>query len=171
MGQDGMSSHSGAQLDAIAGVAQLFRERSVDYWLFGGWAVDFWVGHATREHGDVDLAVRLRDRPAVHEFLLADGWHPAPVDDEAIGAGYRRDDVLLELTFVETDDEGRVLIPFADGPAVWSTTPFGDVTRELLGVRCRTVPLPVLRADKSTPREDDDDAVKDVADHEALSRL
>ena len=35
MGQDGMSSHSGAQLDAIAGVAQLFRERSVDYWLFG----------------------------------------------------------------------------------------------------------------------------------------
>jgi hypothetical protein len=29
----------------------------------------------------------------------------------------------------------------------------------------------VLRADKSTPREDDDDAVKDVADHEALSRL
>ena len=98
------------------------------------------------------------------------GWC-APFDDEAIGAGYRRDDVLLELTFVETDDEGRVLIPFADGPAVWSTTPFGDVTRELLGVRCRTVPLPVLRTDKSTPREDDDDAVKDVADHEALSRL
>jgi len=171
MGQDGMSSHSGAQLDAIAGVAQLFRERSVDYWLFGGWAVDFWVGHMTREHGDVDLAVRLRDRPTVHELLLGDGWHPAPVDDEAIGAGYRRSDVLLELTFVETDDEGRVLIPFANGPAVWSTTSFGDVTRELLGVRSRTVPLPVLRTDKSTPCEDDDDAVKDVADHEALSRL
>ena len=127
-----MSSHSGAQLDAIAGVAQLFREHRVDCWLFGGWAVDFWVGHVTREHGDVDLAVRLRDRPSVHELLLGDGWHPTPVDDEAIGARYRRNDVLLELTFVETDHDGRVQIPFADGPAVWSTSPFGDVTRELL---------------------------------------
>ena len=143
MGQAGMSSHSGA----IAGVAQLFRERSVDSGSSGDGRSTSGSGHVTREHGDVDLAVRLRDRPAVHELLLGDGWHPAPVDDEAIGAGYRRSDVLLELTFVETDDESRVLIPFADGPAVWSTTPFGDVARELLGVRCRTVPLRVLRAD------------------------
>jgi len=171
MSQAGESSLAGEQLDAIASVARLFRERGVDHWLFGGWAVDFWVGCMTREHGDVDLAVRLRDRPLIDEVLLADGWQPAPVDDEAIGAGYRRDDVLLELTFVESDDQGRVLLPFADGPAVWSTIPFGDVTRELLGVRCRTVPLEVLRAAKSTPREDDDDAVKDVADREALSRL
>jgi hypothetical protein len=125
----------------------------------------------TREHGDVDLAVRLRDRPALHELLFADGWHPVPVDDEAIGAGYRRGDVLLELTFVETDDDGRVLIPFADGSAVWSTVPFGEVTRELLGVRCRTIPLPVLRDGKSAARDDADDAVKDTADYEVLSRL
>lgn len=115
--------------------------------------------------------VRLRDRPSIQQLLLGAGWRAAPVDDEAVGAGYRRDDVLLELTFVETDDDGRVLIPFTDGPAVWSTMPFGDVRRELLGVRCRTVPLSVLRDDKSRPREDADDALKDVADHEELSRL
>jgi hypothetical protein len=133
MSQAGASSLAGEQLDAIASVARLFRERGVDHWLFGGWAVDLWVGCMTREHGDVDLAVRLRDGPLIDEVLLADGWQPAPVDDEAIGAGYRRDDVLLELTFVESDDQGRVLLPFADGPAVWSTIPFGDVTRALLG--------------------------------------
>ncbi len=135
-----MDSSAGEQLDAIARVAQLFRERGIDHWLFGGWAVDFWVGRVTREHGDADLAVRLPDRPSIRQLLLGEGWHVSPVDDEAIGAGYRRDDVLLELTFVETDDDGRVLIAFADGPAVWSTIPFGDVTRELLGVRCRTIP-------------------------------
>ena len=170
MDQPGVSSHSGAQLDAIGSVAQLFRERSVDHWLFGGWAVDFWVGQVTREHGDVDLAVRLSDRAAIDDLLVGDGWHTAPVDDDAIGAGYRRDDVLLELTFVETDDEGRVLIPFAARPAVWSTVPFGNETRRLLGVRCRTVPLPVLRAEKATARGDDD-ALKDAADHAWLSRL
>lgn len=125
----------------------------------------------TREHRDVDLAVRLGDRPARHDLLLGEGWHTVPVDDEVIGAGYRRHDVLVELTFVETEDDGRVLIPFAAGPAVWSTIPFGELTRELRGVRCRTIPLPVLRNDKSTAREDADDAAKDTADHEALSRL
>jgi len=171
MDQLSMSSHSGHQLDAIASLAHLFRERRIDSWLFGGWAVDFWVGQVTREHGDVDLAVRLGDRPDIHDLLLGDGWHPAPVDDQAIGAGYRRHDVLVELTFVETDDDGRVLIPFVTGPAVWSTIPFGEVTRELHGVQCRTIPLQVLRADKSTPREDTHDAAKDTTDHQALSRL
>ena len=171
MDQVSTSSHSGQQLDAIAGLAHLFRERRIDHWLFGGWAVDFWVGQVTREHGDIDLAVRLGDRPAIHELLLGDGWHPAPVEDEAIGAGYRRNNVLVELTFVETDDNGRVLIPFTTGPAVWSTIPFGEDTRELRGVRCRTIPLQVLRDDKSTARDDADDAAKDTADHNALSRL
>jgi hypothetical protein len=166
-----MDSSAGEQLDAIARIARLFRERGIDHWLFRGVGVDFWVGRVTREHVDVDLAVRLPDRPSIHELLLGEGWHVAPVDDEAIGAGYRRDDVLLELTFVETDDDGRVLIPFADGSAVWSTVPFGEVTRELLGVRCRTIPLPVLRDGKSAARDDADDAVKDTADYEVLSRL
>ena len=167
----GLSSHSREQLDAIARLEQLLRERRIGSWLFGGWAVDFWVGRVTREHGDLDLAVRLGDRHAIHDLLLSDGWDPAPVDDEAIGAGYRRHDVLVELTFVETDDDGQVLIPFTAGPAVWSTIPFGDMTRELRGVRCRTIPLEVLRADKSTGREGADEAAKDTKDHEVLSRL
>ena len=171
MDQLNLSSEPGRQLDAIASLAHLFHERRIDSWLFGGWAVDFWVGRVSRKHDDVDLAVRLSDRAAIQDLVLGDGWHPAPVDDGAIGAGYRRHDVLLELTFVEIDDDGRVLIPFVTGPAVWSTIPFGEVTRELHGVRCRTVPLEVLRRDKSTAREDADDAAKDITDHKALSRV
>ena len=171
MDQLDLSSPARRQLDAIASLAHLFRERRIDAWLFGGWAVDFWVGRVSRTHDDVDLAVLLGDRAAIHDLILGAGWLPAPVDDEAIGAGYRRHDVLLELTFVETDDDGRVLIPFVTGPAVWSTIPFGDVTRQLHGVRCRTVPLEVLRRDKATPREDADDAAKDITDHNALSRV
>ncbi len=125
----------------------------------------------TREHGDVDLAVPLGDRHAIHDLLLGDGRDPAPVDDAVIGAGYRRNNVLVELTFIETGDDGQVLIPFVSGAAVWSTIPFGDMTRELRGVRCRTIPLEVLRADKSTVRKGTDEAAKDTKDREALSRL
>jgi len=38
-------------------------------------------------------------------------------------------------------------------------------------VRARVIPLTLLRAGKSSPRDDLDDAAKDRADFEALSRL
>jgi hypothetical protein len=40
--------------------------------LCGGWAVDAWVGSATRAHGDVDIAVRRDDLGALFEHLR--GW-------------------------------------------------------------------------------------------------
>ena len=43
--------------------------------------------------------------------------------------------------------------------------------RELLGVRARVLPLSPLKAGKSSPRDDPEDAAKDRADYEALSAL
>jgi hypothetical protein len=54
---------------------------------------------------------------------------------------------------------------------VWSTEPFGEDRRELLGVTSRTIPLELLRAGKAEPREEEDEAAKDRADFEALSEL
>ena len=45
------------QLHALGEVTALLESNALDYWLFGGWAVDFHVGRITREHADVDLAV------------------------------------------------------------------------------------------------------------------
>ena len=78
-----LSSPARRQLDAIASLAHMFRERRIDAWLFGGWAVDFWVGRVSRAHDDVDLAVLLGDRAAIHDLILGAGWLPAPVDDAA----------------------------------------------------------------------------------------
>jgi hypothetical protein len=36
------------QLETIGWLHALFTEHGVDYWLFGGWAVDFHVGRVTR---------------------------------------------------------------------------------------------------------------------------
>jgi hypothetical protein len=70
-----------------------------------------------------------------------------------------------------SDDTGRVFIPLRDGNAVFSEEPLGNEVRELRGVRVRVVPLGLLRTGKSAPRDDHDEAVKDRADFEALSRL
>lgn len=40
--------------------------------LCGGWAVDAWLGHQTREHKDVDIAVFQEDLPALLSHFA--GW-------------------------------------------------------------------------------------------------
>jgi hypothetical protein len=100
-----------------------------------------------------------------------DSWTPDVVGDDTIGGAFRRRGVLLELTFVVTDDSGRIVLPFREGPATWSDEPFGDGHRELGGVTSRVVPLRNLLSDKSDPRADPDDAAKDRLDREVLTLL
>jgi Aminoglycoside-2''-adenylyltransferase len=150
------SSRSVAQLAALARVDTLFRQQGIDYWLFGGWAVDFYAGAVTRPHDDVDIAVRLRDHDRIAALLRRDGWVHAPEPDEQGGTGYEREGVRLELTFIEQ-------VPFpADA--------FGDDRRELDGVGAQLMTLSALERGKSTPRDDPDDAAKGRADAETLQK-
>ena len=57
------------QLSALARVSDLLDRAGVAYWLFGGWAVDFYAGSVTRAHDDLDLAVWLDDVPRIAESL------------------------------------------------------------------------------------------------------
>jgi len=157
------------QLKALAALDALFDHHGLDYWLFGGWAVDFWVGVVTRPHDDVDLTVWRDDYPEIRRLLELAGWRYEPVDDEAIGAGFRSGTVLVELTFVVSDAGGQVFIPFDGEPGLWSTGPFGEQRCELDGVTCRIVPRAFLLAGKAEPRDDEPDAAKDRADFAALS--
>jgi hypothetical protein len=70
------------QLSALARVADLFGEEGIDYWLFGGWAVDFYAGSVTRAHDDLDMAVWLDDLPRIAALLEAEGWRHAAEEGE-----------------------------------------------------------------------------------------
>ena len=159
------------QLPALADVSALLDRGGLDYWLIGGWAVDFHVGTVTREHDDIDLAVWLHDAEAVGSLLQAQAWQHRPHPGEDGGTGYERGPVRVELTYLASDETGRIFIPLRDGDALWSKEPLGNDVRELLSVRARVIPLALLRAGKSSPRHDHDEAEKDRADLEALSRL
>lgn len=70
------------QLLTIGQIGAALTRRGFDYWLFGGWGVDFQAGRVTRAHGDVDFAVWLADAAAIGELLVAAGWRHAPEPDE-----------------------------------------------------------------------------------------
>jgi hypothetical protein len=159
------------QLAALAKLGALLDRGGFDYWLLGGWAVDFYVGAVTREHGDIDVAVWARDAEAIGSLLEQAEWRHEPEPDEDGGTGYARTGVRVELTWLVRDEAGRILVPLRDQNVVWSDQPFGDDVRELQHVRARVIPLSVLRAGKASPRDDPVEAARDRADFDTLSRL
>lgn len=77
--------------DALEVVAAL-REARVDAWVAGGWAVDALVGEQTREHRDLDLAIRAEHLAAAIATL------------EAIGYGRARDLLPVRIVLTSRDD-------------------------------------------------------------------
>jgi hypothetical protein len=159
------------QLAAFAQTHELFTHSGIDYWLFGGWAVDFHVGSITRVHDDIDVAVWLDDHDRIARLLEAEGWNHAPEPDEDGGMGYERDGVRLELTFLVPGDGGEVYIPLRAGRVLWSDEPLSTDLAELSGVRARVLGLAALKRGKARSRDDPVEAAKDRADFAILSQL
>jgi hypothetical protein len=167
---EAMEDLSLQQLSALARVSQHLEEAGIAYWLFGGWAVDFYAGSVTRAHDDFDLAVWLVDLPRIAQLLHDDGWRHAPFDDEDGGTGYERGAVRLELTYLVRAD-GDIVTPVRQGRITWSEQALANDVGELRGVRARLVGLASLMLGKSSPRDDPEKAAKDRADFTQLSRL
>lgn len=159
------------QLAALARIHELLEREAIDYWLFGGWAVDFRAGMVTRAHDDLDLAVWHNDHERIAALMAADGWKHAPEAGEDGYTGYERGGVRIELAFLARDEAGRVYTPLREGRGAWPDEAFEDDVAELLGVRTRLIGLRALIADKSEAHEDPIVATKDRADLATLSRL
>src|SRR5215210_5696290 len=166
------SSRDEDQLAALGQTHELFTRNGIDYWLFGGWAVDFHAGSITRPHDDIDFAIWLDDHDRIVRLLEGEGWKHAPYVDEDGGTGYERDGVRLELTFLVPGEGGEAYIPLRSGLVAWSDKlPSGKVM-EFSGVCARVLGLAELRRSKSHTRDDDPiDAAKDRTDLAALSQL
>jgi hypothetical protein len=158
-------------LAAIGSLSAALDGAGIEYWLFGGWAVDFWVGEVTRPHDDIDVAAWRHDFDAIRTSLVAAEWEHTPTADDVVGTRYRSGAAEVEFTFVEQGAEGQVVVPLPTGPVIWSPQPFGDDRAHLHGVVSRVIPLDVLVAGKSNPRDGVVEAAKDRADLEALSRI
>ena len=159
------------QLESLARLHALFDRHGIEYWLFGGWAVDFHAESVTRPHDDVDLAVWAEDYERISELLNADGWKRAPEPGEDGYTGYAREGVRLELAFLARDEDGEVYTPLREGRGDWPRGAFGTDVLKLGRVTARTITLAALEQDKSEAHDDPRVAAKDRADVTILSGL
>ena len=67
-------------------VLTAFGEAGCRFWVAGGWGVDALIGHQTRPHQDLDLAIDAQDEPAALDVLNGLGyrvetdWRPVRVE-------------------------------------------------------------------------------------------
>ena len=59
--------------DAVA-LCELLEQRSIHYWVVGGWGVDALLGRETRPHKDLDLLLALGDLPRLWRLLGEHGF-------------------------------------------------------------------------------------------------
>ena|SRR5215469_476345 len=76
-------------------VADLLRDVSAPWYVAGGWALDLFRGHQTREHGDLEIGVpsaafgQIRDALAACEFEAAGDGMLWPVDGPAFASTHQ----------------------------------------------------------------------------------
>lgn len=171
VGHDGVVNpreRQSRQLRELSWLDRALSERQIEYWLFGGWSVDFHAGRVTRQHDDVDIAVWAADLDEITPLLSTNGWSHRPEPGADGYTCYERDDVRFDLAFLARDSAGVIHTPLSSGRGDWPTGSFGAVRLELDGVQARVVDLRSLIEDKSGERQDSQAAAKDHADVEVL---
>lgn len=56
------------------GLMNLLTDRSIEWWIAGGWGIDALVGYQTRLHRDLDVLIPLPQTLRVHRLLLDEGF-------------------------------------------------------------------------------------------------
>jgi hypothetical protein len=108
------------QLILIKEVVALCEGAGISCWLRGGWAMDFFLGHTTREHQDIDLFAWAKDAPKLVRELEQAGFREQEGPPPSAQRDFIKDGEGLQIALLDTNERGEVVL--AGGP--WAGAPF-----------------------------------------------
>ena len=126
-----------ALIDEFVGLAS---DAGVEYWLRGGWALDFLLGRVTRPHGDIDFFMWAKDAPAFSRVLERRGFEEVPGPPPEQQRNFVKEGEELHVGLLRREPSGEVVV--AGGPhegAAWPERMLGDDVGCIGAVTCRIV--------------------------------
>lgn len=139
---------SRVQFELLAEIAEALADASIEFWLRGGWALDFLLGEIRPDHADIDLVAWRRDRDAIYTALTERGFeHDGELPD--VGIDFRKRDQSIQVLLVEFSADGSLVChgfeswPFLAGA-------LEGPTRTINGISCRTLAPEELLHEKET---------------------
>jgi hypothetical protein len=137
-----MNADTATQLELLRAIASALDGAGIDWWLYGGWAMDFHAGRITRDHADIEIFSWKRDTYAVREAMQSAGFTYAqfglyPEETQT----FLKHGQEIGIWFIERDGAGAISTPgrWADWP--WLAGAFEQSPLALDGVTARAMSI------------------------------
>lgn len=126
-----MNDATAIQLRLLREMRDAFHAAGVQWWLFGGWAMDAHAGGVTRDHADIETFIWLEDADAARAALTGAGFSAWPSVHPPEGEPFTKDGQEAGITFLIRNEAGEIVTPgrWADWP--WYAGAFDEPTAKL----------------------------------------
>jgi hypothetical protein len=131
-----LSKTNAIQWQLLLDIHRLFTRSNIDFWLRGGWALDFLLGDMTRTHSDIDFVTWKKHATTVKQLLSGNGY----TFQRDIGAqmDFTKSNQDISVVYIGINPAGQVYMP--DIPEwIWLEGVLDYPPQRLNGVRCRVL--------------------------------
>ncbi|AST91912.1 nucleotidyltransferase domain-containing protein [Sutcliffiella cohnii] len=100
------------QLKVLYEISKIFDNLDADFWLRGGWAIDFMLGKVTRPHSDIDIKTWITNRELLEDALLKAGYERKPVGEEFRNrqSDFLKNNVVISIGYLTYDVDGNLIM-------------------------------------------------------------
>ncbi|MFS0673559.1 nucleotidyltransferase domain-containing protein [Ornithinibacillus sp. 179-J 7C1 HS] len=129
-----------SQLNVLKEIIAVSEAAEVDFWLRGGWAIDFLLGKITRPHDDIDVVTWIQNREQLENKLIKIGYERTFVKEEFRDrqSDFCKGDVEITFSYITLkEDENLILNGLPEW--VWRPDSLLHKTFMLNGVSARVL--------------------------------
>lgn len=137
-----MNDATAFQLLLIEAIRDALDAAGIEWWLFGGWAMDFSIGEVTREHSDVEIFVWQKDALRAKEALLRAGFAaPAALHPDE-GQPFLKNGQEIGVWYLVSGEDG-----FVHTPGRWQDWPWPHGSFDEPRMKIGDVEAPAMSAE------------------------
>jgi len=117
------------QLEVLRQLISVCDAAGIEYWLRGGWAVDFFLGRITRDHEDIDLLAWAGDAERLIRALERAGFVEVGGAPPEAQRNLMKDGEEVQIALLVKGDDGSIVV--AGGPSAGAPWPEGMLDGQL----------------------------------------
>jgi len=154
MSTENLDTQTKNQLKILNEISELFESLNVEFWLRGGWAIDFILGHLTRPHSDIDLNTWITNREKIEQALIKAGFKEDPVSEEFQNrqSNFIKEDVFISIGYLSHDQNDNLILN--ELPEwIWRKDSLSPKLHHLHGITAKTIHPKQLLEEKKAYRE------------------
>ncbi|WP_456278807.1 nucleotidyltransferase domain-containing protein [Bacillus sp. AK128] len=100
------------QIEVLGEISTMLETIEIEFWLRGGWAIDFLLGKISRPHNDIDLVTWIDNREQLENQLLRAGFEQIPVKEEFRNrqSDFRKGNVEVTYSYITQTVDGNLIM-------------------------------------------------------------